>query len=369
MVKKIKGLTLIELVIFMALIGLVLQLVYTLFFMGNNSFVINTNKGVTQQEVRLLGDIIDSELKYITNMTTDYSVVEEHFLRSYYSLEFTNDSGVPALLRKFYEYNGGDYVISEKRYPVASTPYKAFNITNHEEGIINILIEHELTKGKLTTGYELPFNIHLLNNTGLATGVEVDLMDEGAILYYTKAQDMLLGKRIDIPDVPPGEEYEEAPEPTLSPEPTASPGPTESPEPTGSPEPTSSPEPTPMPVTKQVTAGGVKSINSNTPNIDEEGNLKIRKANQGDGRNFISIQLNNYIYDMHKNGKVMVTATVKNGYIQDSIILNEQSGIVSFYLKASANGSGKKVDVKLEVKTFMVDGEKTHAREYKFITN
>ena len=92
--------------------------------------------------------------------------------------------------------------------------------------------------------------------------------------------------------------------------------------------------------------------------MTEEGNLKIRKANQGDGRNFISIQLNNYIYDMHKNGKVMVTATVKNGYIQDSIILNEQSGIVSFYLKASANGSGKKVDVKLEVKTFMVDGEK-----------
>ena len=49
---------------------------------------------------------------------------------------------------------------------------------------------------------------------------------------------------IDIPDVPPGEEYEEAPEPTLSPEPTASPGPTESPEPTGRSEPTSSPEPT-----------------------------------------------------------------------------------------------------------------------------
>ena len=113
MVKKIKGLTLIELVIFMALIGLVLQLVYTLFCMGNNSFVINTNKGVAQQEVRLLGDIIDSELKYITNMTTDYSVVEEHFLRSYYSLEFTNDSGVPALLRKFYSITGGDYVISE----------------------------------------------------------------------------------------------------------------------------------------------------------------------------------------------------------------------------------------------------------------
>lgn len=358
MLKKTKGLTLIELVISLALIGLVMQVVYSLFFAGNNFFVINTNKGFTQQEVRLLGDIVNSELKYVTNMTTDPDNFDD--LINYYSLEMTTDTGVPILLRKFYEYDGSGYVVSEKRFPGSSAPYKSFRITNEEGGIINVLIEHELKKGKLSTGYELPFNIHLLNNPGLATGIEIDLMEEGTVLYYTKAQDELSGKRIDIPDVPPGEEYEEGPEPTTSPEPT------EIPEPSSSPDPTA----TPLPVDKQVTAGKILDINNKEPkkNKKHDDRYNINKANQGDGRNLIRIKLDGYDYEMHKNGKVIITITVNNTD-QSSFILDEQSGIVSFYIKASGNGSGQTVDVKLEVKTLMDTGERTDEKAYGFITD
>lgn len=47
----------------------------------------------------------------------------------------------------------------------------------------------------------------------------------------------------------------------------------------------------------------------------------------------------------------------------------EQSGIVSFYIKASGNGSGQTVDVKLEVKTLMDTGERTDEKAYGFITD
>ena len=362
MPKKNRGLTLIELIITLALIGLVLQVVYSLLFTGNNSFVLNTNKGFTQQEARLLGDIINSELRNITNMTTDPTVVEEHFIGNYYSLEFTTEDGLPVLLRKFYEYDGEDYNVSEKLMPGTSAPYKEFRISNKEEGIINILIEHEMTKGKLTTGYKLPFNIHLVNNIGLVSGVEVDLMDEGAVLYYTKAQDMLLGKQIDIPEVPTGEDEEETPEPTESPEPTTSPSPTESPEPT------STPEPTPIPVTVHVKAGNVIKIDNGAPQIDSgSGRYKIKKANKGSS--LIQIQLNDYIKDMHDDGKVKVTiSSASNGKIQDLKIEELTWVVVSFKLQATSNGSGVEVTVNLKIETTMWDGTtKVDEKPYNFI--
>jgi hypothetical protein len=125
-----------------------------------------------------------------------------------------------------------------------------------------------------------------------------------------------------------------------------------------------------LPVDKQVTAGKILDINNKEPkkNKKHDDRYNINKANQGDGRNLIRIKLDGYDYEMHKNGKVIITITVNNTD-QSSFILDEQSGIVSFYIKASGNGSGQTVDVKLEVKTLMDTGERTDEKAYGFITD
>jgi prepilin-type N-terminal cleavage/methylation domain-containing protein len=115
MFKKTNGLTLIELVVSLALIGLVLQVVYSLFLMGYTTFDYSSNKTFAQQEVRLLSDVVNSELKYVTNMTTDPTVVEEHFLGNYYSMELEIVNDIPVLIRKYYEDDGEDYIVTEKR--------------------------------------------------------------------------------------------------------------------------------------------------------------------------------------------------------------------------------------------------------------
>jgi hypothetical protein len=100
-------------------------------------------------------------------------------------------------------------LLQKSELPAASAPYKSFRLVNNEEGIVQLTIDHELKKGKLATGYSLPLDIHLLNNIGLLSGVDVDLMVEGSVLYYTKAQALLNGKAIDIIDVPSGEDDDE----------------------------------------------------------------------------------------------------------------------------------------------------------------
>lgn len=59
-----KGVTLIELLIAMALVGIVFIVLFSLFFYGNNTFIISSSQYDLQSEVRLAMDIIIKEVRF-----------------------------------------------------------------------------------------------------------------------------------------------------------------------------------------------------------------------------------------------------------------------------------------------------------------
>src|SRR5690554_4573948 len=95
--KTRKGITIIELVLTLALIALLSQVVYSIFFVGTDTFAVSNNKGFSQQGVRNTIMFLESEFKYAN---------------SFYSLEEV-ESNIPNTV--FYGLkSSGDYLIVSK---------------------------------------------------------------------------------------------------------------------------------------------------------------------------------------------------------------------------------------------------------------
>src|SRR5690554_4931759 len=102
--KNRKGITLIELVLTVALMGLVIQGLYSVFFVGTNSYSVSTNKGFSQQDIRLASEFIKNELKYISYFKDN----QVGFVDNYYSLSIGEIDGKKRLIKTFYEYQDQD---------------------------------------------------------------------------------------------------------------------------------------------------------------------------------------------------------------------------------------------------------------------
>lgn len=166
------GITLIELIITLAIMLLVIQMMYSIFFIGNKSFNVSKNKGFAQQEARIVADFINNELK------TSKEISENKLMGMHYSLSL-NDKG--QLSRKTYNEDGSEDENKEKLISNNLSEIKFQGVDGNQKGIINITInatEGEKTKDKQK--YSLDINVLLENLPDFNKS-----MDEN-IIYYSK---------------------------------------------------------------------------------------------------------------------------------------------------------------------------------------
>lgn len=165
-----KGMTLIELLIVLAIMGIILQVVYSVFFLGNKSFTISKNKGFSQQDARLVTEIVTKELRNAKKIDID----ESKFNEDYYTLEFEEENN--RLIRRDKDKNKAPTVIAE-----GSIEEILFNYSEEIDGIIKVTI----TTREKDEKYKLDFDILLENIPGYDKEPIGNILNS-KIIYYIK---------------------------------------------------------------------------------------------------------------------------------------------------------------------------------------
>ena len=151
-----KGLTLIELIVTIAIMGIALQMIYSLFFVGNKSFNFGKNKGFAQQNARTVSELLINELRTAKDIRfNEGTIKEEHF-----SLEVDNEN----LIKKTYDSIGTEDV--EKRKTLFTDFLESIEFNSQDtnaNGIINITIKVVEEGNKVNEIYSVNFNILLEN--------------------------------------------------------------------------------------------------------------------------------------------------------------------------------------------------------------
>lgn len=145
MKKNNKGITLIELIITLAIMAIAIQIIYSLFFVGNKSFNISKNKGFAQQEARIAFDLINTELRLAKEIS------DNNLSGKYYSLTIEDNK----LYRE--SSNASGKVLFEFK---GQAKIKYENITN---GILYIKIIVEEGKDNNKRDYVIDSSILLEN--------------------------------------------------------------------------------------------------------------------------------------------------------------------------------------------------------------
>ena len=151
-----KGLTLMELIITIAIMGITLQMIYSLFFVGNKSFNFGKNKGLAQQKARTVSELITNELRTAKDIRfTEGTIKEEHF-----SMGVDNGN----LIKKTYNSAGTEDIEKRKILFTDSLENIEFNSQDaNANGIINITIKVVEKENKVNEIYSVNFNILLEN--------------------------------------------------------------------------------------------------------------------------------------------------------------------------------------------------------------
>lgn len=80
--RNIKGITLVEVILTLALVALVIPVIYSIFFAGSTSHNVSTSKGFAQQDLRIASDFLTSELRLATDISkVDYENNEYYYLK------------------------------------------------------------------------------------------------------------------------------------------------------------------------------------------------------------------------------------------------------------------------------------------------
>ncbi|WMM26940.1 prepilin-type N-terminal cleavage/methylation domain-containing protein [Tissierella sp. MB52-C2] len=171
--KNNKGLTLIELIITIAIMAIVLQMIYSILFVGNKSFNLGKNKGFIQKDARIVSELITKELRTAKEIRfNEKTIKEEHF-----SLEANNGS----LIKKTYNDSGIEN--EDKRQTLFTNSLRGIEFNpkdTNPNGIINITIEIEEETNKNSETYSINFNILLEN---IPTYRENNIQNK---IYYSK---------------------------------------------------------------------------------------------------------------------------------------------------------------------------------------
>lgn len=174
-----KGFTLIEVIITIALMSIVIQIVYAIFFVGIKSYDTGKNMGFAQQEVRLAADIINSELRYINDLKTTPLVGK------YYSLEIKNNGDETFYLEKkqYDEMNPEGKIVR-----IINGKYSKISLDNSiTSGVINATLEQFEEENK----YNINFEVTLENNRTLSWYIPISSDDVNTVFYYSFPENAL----------------------------------------------------------------------------------------------------------------------------------------------------------------------------------
>lgn len=206
MIKNRKGISLIELVLTLALIGIALQVGFSILSVGSTSHGVSTNKGFSQQDIRIGGDFIANELKTVT----DISDTEDDYFGTYYSLsvEVDADTGTKRLVKSKLVYTGDgteedrSTATTSTREMALSGNWDSIRITNAVMGEVLLEIFQTEGTGNREAHFELPITITTLNKPTLYNdSLDVELVS-GDILYYSNNSLNLLTRGIEIGEIP-----------------------------------------------------------------------------------------------------------------------------------------------------------------------
>lgn len=191
--KNQKGVTLVELILSIALILIVLQVAYSLFFVGSDSFAVSTNKGFSQQGVRNTNIFLESEFKYANNFYSEQDVIDGIPNTDFYSMKMENNF----LVVSKYQYISGsipaDYIIEEiKRF---SSDNSKILVSNKNMGLITIELDQIESSGRKTSNFNLEHTIYL-DDGSILSDLAWELTNEENIIYYSKTQDAIQGSII-----------------------------------------------------------------------------------------------------------------------------------------------------------------------------
>lgn len=183
---KRKGISLIELVLALAILSIVIQGVYSIFFVGQKSFATGKNKGFAQQGVRVANAFLSEDLKYSTSFITNENFDSGITNSKVYSVQLEDSD----LIQKDYTYTNPGYTETEiKRI---SGNWEGILLANDEYGILNVYIKQEENSMNLSSEYVLDYSIELVNSPLIKTEMEWNFMN-GDILYYTVSRDTEIG--------------------------------------------------------------------------------------------------------------------------------------------------------------------------------
>jgi len=197
-----RGMTLIEVLLSIAIFAIVLQVGYSMFFSGNKSFIIGSNRGHAQQDARIVAEHLNKELRYSSILS------DSNLTGRYFSIEIVeNEDGTNTLNKT--EYDTGA-IKEEKR------------LVNGTWDIIQLKKTNRIIEAKIVieennnTIYSLPLSIPL-ENINNASSLDIDLSN-GEKIYFALAEDTYITNNPNDDDPPndnnnpPNNEEPEEPE-------------------------------------------------------------------------------------------------------------------------------------------------------------
>lgn len=172
---KKNGITLIELILTLSLMAIVIQIIFSFYFVSNKSFETSKEIGFAQQDVRLVADYITNELKYARNIFTTNSETEPC-----YAIALNDDGNIVR-----YTYNGSEVppeVILKAK--IEGISFKNVNIDGAIENkrLISITIRSKILEEGGNPKFKLDEFEILLENIRDYTNP----IDNANIIYYTK---------------------------------------------------------------------------------------------------------------------------------------------------------------------------------------
>lgn len=194
-----KGITLIEVVLTVALIGIVIPVVFSVFSIGTTSYNYSTNRGFSQQSVRAISDLLTKELRYISRLTDDFETATGYV--KFNSLSVDNTGSIPRLIRTTYEYNDVTETVEEVDEDILEGDWKSIRIENPGANMINVIVTQSEGSGAGEATFVLPLTIELGNIGSIETGIDVDLLNiDGTTekIYYKKSVDQMLDAKVDV---------------------------------------------------------------------------------------------------------------------------------------------------------------------------
>lgn|GEM_PF-1979121 len=208
-----KGISLIELILTVALLGIVIQVVYSVFFVSTASYSVSTNKGFSQQDVRLVSDFITNEIKYVSAISDN----QLDFTDNYYSLKVEEVDGISRIVKTLYTYDdkdnedpSDDEIITSI---IKSVPgiWDEITINTYYDPLekVDIIISKTLDTfgfSNKSGSFELPLSVNLINDLGVFKEIQDLDLANGGILYYSVSGNTETKRNIIISNIPTDDE-------------------------------------------------------------------------------------------------------------------------------------------------------------------